>query len=580
MRSNLLIKVFILTCIITVLGIGIFLFCAPKRARISLEIGSDAHIEKIESWYDETTKTNYLFMPSFCDVNSEKSNNSDVIIKTMENVDSLFITTATGSMDEVYNDKEHKEAIKLTLYSADGEIEFSENNSTIKGHGNSTWSKDKKPFALNFAEPVEICGLKESANWILLANAYDYSQIANAIVLDTARELCEIDNCVEYVYVNLYLNGEYNGLYMLTQSVKGLFEADERDIVLCNSELNSRSDKLDSSFSVGNGSLIGISYAFEEDYGEIEEYVKRIDETIQSNEADLNNIIDVDSWVRKYLIDEVFENYDAGITSNYFYFLKTENGFGKSMGGPMWDYDMSLGRSSVHGEISLVANNPAILLAANEYRSVKQPVLWYHDLLENKHFYDRMIELYKQEFVPNLDYWIEDGIDELAHQIESSVLCDYIRWGYNLNWSEQINDTKDFMLKRKNFLDSIWLDNTEYVNVAINLNVDGTPYLRFFVKKGETISQDPMYEEILKDYKGVKWYRESTKEQFDFDEQLYEDITIYCDTYQTAGDSLRTKLKYNWELLVGLLLFMILCFTSLMWMLKTLYVNRGKGKYE
>lgn len=49
--------------------------------------------------------------------------------------------------------------------------------------------------------------------------------------------------------------------------------------------------------------------------------------------------IDIVSWAKQYLIQEWTSNWDAGLTSNYFY----KDVDGKLFAGPVWDFDSALG---------------------------------------------------------------------------------------------------------------------------------------------------------------------------------------------------------------------------------------------
>ena len=66
-----------------------------------------------------------------------------------------------------------------------------------------------------------------------------------------------------------------------------------------------------------------------------------MEEIIFSGE-DLRNstIIDLDSWIRRYLIDEISGNVDSDHASSYFYYTD-----GLFYAGPVWDYDLAFGNS-------------------------------------------------------------------------------------------------------------------------------------------------------------------------------------------------------------------------------------------
>lgn len=88
---------------------------------------------------------------------------------------------------------------------------------TIKGRGNSTWiARDKKPYQMKLDSKYNILNMGKSKTWILLANALDTSLIRNALGFDLAKAL-ELPYTVDYRFVDLYMNGEYQGNYILCE---------------------------------------------------------------------------------------------------------------------------------------------------------------------------------------------------------------------------------------------------------------------------------------------------------------------------------------------------------------------------
>ena len=103
----------------------------------------------------------------------------------------------------------------------------------IRGRGNSTWNngyKDGKPgtlpgdthtrkvgYNVKLEEKTNFFGMGVSKKWVLLANYMDRSNLRNRLVADLSGRMGMI--YTESVYVNLVLNGEYMGIYALTEKV-------------------------------------------------------------------------------------------------------------------------------------------------------------------------------------------------------------------------------------------------------------------------------------------------------------------------------------------------------------------------
>ena len=61
----------------------------------------------------------------------------------------------------------------------------------------------------------------------------------------------------------------------------------------------------------------------------------------------------MNSFVAKYLVEEVSRNYDGGVTSSFFY-KKSDAEGGKLYAGPVWDFDVAFGNCT----LDLISSNP------------------------------------------------------------------------------------------------------------------------------------------------------------------------------------------------------------------------------
>ena len=88
----------------------------------------------------------------------------------------------------------------------------------VRGRGNSTWQYNKKPYRIRFRENLSFFGLPARENWVLLAEFRDPTFLANATTLYLGRNVFDHQPFTNtYHWVELYLNGEYQGLYGFTE---------------------------------------------------------------------------------------------------------------------------------------------------------------------------------------------------------------------------------------------------------------------------------------------------------------------------------------------------------------------------
>ncbi len=248
------------------------------------------------------------------------------------------------------------------------------NHIQIRLRGNSTSAPDKKPFKIKFEKKVSLFGLPEAKDWVLLANYYDKSNLRNYLAYLTANKLDNLSFQPSSIFVDLYLNEEYQGLYLLTEQI----EANEGRVDIKNNVskkgINSfliEADvcAIDEYPGMENFCYINIHpYSFSLKYPDADDYLKAlkgndkkyveqytkdvvwlkkalndISTAINSNDFDnFKQYIDVDSFIDYYLVQEFFKNVDVGSLSQYYVIDQSSNPVKLSC-GPVWDFDIAAG---------------------------------------------------------------------------------------------------------------------------------------------------------------------------------------------------------------------------------------------
>ena len=90
----------------------------------------------------------------------------------------------------------------------------------VRGRGNATWTAcPKKPYRIKFSSKEKPFGFPANKDWVLLAEYNDKSLLRTAYMSEISK-VANADFSINYQHVNLYLNGEYLGVYVLTDQVK------------------------------------------------------------------------------------------------------------------------------------------------------------------------------------------------------------------------------------------------------------------------------------------------------------------------------------------------------------------------
>jgi spore coat protein CotH len=131
-------------------------------------------------------------------------------------VATLAIDVAGGA--EVAS-KETYVACSVTL-NGNGSFDDYAGTGSIRGRGNSTWLwYDKKPYRIKLDAGAPLMGLAQNKDWVLLANYRDPTFLMNAYGFELAARM-GLPYANHSRFVEVTLNGDYIGLYLLTEQVE------------------------------------------------------------------------------------------------------------------------------------------------------------------------------------------------------------------------------------------------------------------------------------------------------------------------------------------------------------------------
>lgn len=296
---------------------------------------------------------------------SAESPKKDCIVTAIFEYDAMelpiiSITTETGSDP---TSKEVYIAGTISISNCDEEFVLENYEMQIRGRGNYTWTSDKvqkKSWRVKLSQKQNLLGQGngKAKDWTLIANHCDQSLIRNYITLNYARKLEGIAFMSSATSVDVYVNGEYRGVYLLCEQnevqknrvnitenpesvntgylieMTGYATDPKFSIYMTSGWFNF---EIKSDLSELSTSTYNAQFAFAKDY------INRCWSAVQSgNEAAIRALIDIDSVVDTYIVEELFKNLDAGWDSFYMYI---DNGIEGDVlhFGPIWDFDLSGG---------------------------------------------------------------------------------------------------------------------------------------------------------------------------------------------------------------------------------------------
>ena len=336
----------------------------------------------------------------------------------------LSIVTETGK--DVESKEEYINAT-LTLLDQDGQYLYDQMEMEIRGRGNYTWGLEKKSYKMKLSSKQSLLGLGKgkSKKWVLLANHCDQSLLRNFLSLNLAGSMLAWSP--DSTSVEVYLNGEYRGVYLLVEEIDV-----GKNKVAVSEEVTGMGTDIGYLIEMsGNAKNVifsagGKSYQIHNDlsenpgesmqqYNYIRDYVQECWDVLnQGEEEEIARLIDIDSMVDSYLMEEIVKNMDVGWDSFYLH----KNVGGKLTFGPLWDFDLALGNCNQGCEVS------KSLYAA--YRLWDQSNPWFYTAMNYPWFRQRVVERFDE--IEGLCEGLSGMVVEEAEKYYHSFYRNFDKW--------------------------------------------------------------------------------------------------------------------------------------------------------
>ncbi|MBQ2729328.1 MAG: CotH kinase family protein [Clostridia bacterium] len=406
----------------------------------------------------------------------------ELIGEVQETVPDLRISIDSGySLDTIHNDKEAKIRTKVSVSGAwEESFNFSSLGAELKTRGNSTFLMPKKPYQIKFDSKTDMFGMGKAKKWILLANYVDGSFVRNKIVLDIANNI-GMPYTIKSVFVNLYINGDCKGLYQLCEKVEiGDSRVPLEDDFGLIAEMDAAT-RLEGEDFYFYTNVTGKPFVYKEyntDFEDapaedvaavrsfFEERINLLENELYNNGKDwelVQSLIDIDSVIKFYFINEFCMNADACFASTYFYIDGKEDILHM---GPAWDYDRCFGYYDYDG--GYVQGTEEDFIKNITDCTDKQRVEWYKMFFRYPEFVQRANELYSEVIEKEFDSErIIATIDAYQDLLYDSLMINYVNEGWALFHN---NAEAEFFNNRA--------DATEYLNFT-------TDYLKNNIRKRE-----------------------------------------------------------------------------------------------
>lgn len=390
----------------------------------------------------------------------QEEENENAEIERRQNIPVVRIETEGGA--GIYDKKNYVPGVITVLdpeklYS--DVVEFS-SEMGIRGRGNSTWSWPKKPWKVKLEEKAELLGMPADKEWALLANYSDRTLLRNIVAMRLS-EICGFSWTPRMHSVEVYLNGEYQGVYTLCEHKKiskDRVAIDEETAVYLEIE-----ESMDET-TVWSTSM-GVPMMFSEPEVPSDEQLEYIKNLFDDFEAALysndhtayEEYVDVDSFIDYYIVQELTKNIDGNLRKSSF--ITKEVGKKLEM-YHLWDFDLTLGNCGYFDW--RVGNGPENFWIRDFASNCTPGDNWINLMMKDPGFMEKLEKRWN-ELLPEFRN-IPDFIDRQALYLQKAQKRNFEVWSIHesVDWvkfpslgsyEKEVEYLKEFYTERLEWLD-------------------------------------------------------------------------------------------------------------------------------
>ena len=335
----------------------------------------------------------------------------------------------------------------------------------IRGRGNSSWLwYDKKPYRIKLDEKSKILGLKSNRDWVLLANYRDPTDLMYTFSFEAAS-LLELSYVNHTRYVEVTLNGDYIGLYQMTEQIEqggNRVDIDEVNGILLSLDADDgpyySPDASDNFWSTVFDLPVCVKYPEEpttDQLSAIRDDFTKLEKAINSYNYDsVAALMNIPSFIDYMILQELIYNVEVEAPRSIFIY---KDAGGKYVMGPAWDFDagfdfdwntMYTGHNYFNAQELVLGTDP--VNHTNGYGVSN----FFTQLFRNTQF----VSEYKARWNEVKDYIFKDSWDvamEYSLCMQDALARDYKRWPIDRKYSTETDRMENWLSQRVPYLTTV-----------------------------------------------------------------------------------------------------------------------------
>ena len=371
-----------------------------------------------------------------------------------------------------------------------------EGTGSIKGRGNTSWGQPKKPYSIKLSSKASLLGIPKTKKYAIIPSYSDNSLMRNYMTYKASLMLEGIGYVPKCEFCEVYLNGVYNGIYILVERVSiesnkiDIEEANEDDITggyLIEKDIDGKID-----FSSDQWFNCPYWANQSQDYFVLKEpepddpqllnrmltYLTNYMQTLHNavmgiSGEDYEDYVDVASWTDFIIIQELAKNIDGNLKTSCYMFKQSGDDH-LYMTAP-WDFDLAFGNPATTWNNASHQHNDYYdcpdATGTADFMVINSSCPWFDTLYDDHpEFREAIMERYagyRETMIPRMF----SIMNSQAAYLANAMPRDEAKWG--VRFETGFNQLKNWFTGRVEWLDSVWLSESEEIDLDLALNADG-----------------------------------------------------------------------------------------------------------
>ena len=416
------------------------------------------------------------------------------IYATAAELPKLYITTEVP-FSQIGKDEYVTASFSITPGTKQFESGAYEGTGAIKGRGNTSWGQPQKPYSIKLDAKASLLDIPKTKKYAIVPSYSDQSILRNFLTYKAGLMLDGIGYVPKCEFTEVYLNGAYNGIYILVERVA--LESNKIDID------DATADELTGGYLIEKDVKDKIDFSQDQwfncpywanqnqDYfvlkdpepedsalladmlSHLTSYMQRLHDAVMGTSGeDYTNYVDAASWIDFIIVQELAKNIDGNLKTSCFMYKQAQDDH-LYMTAP-WDFDLAYGNPATTWDNASYEHNDYYdcpdAISPSDFMVINSSCPWFDTLYDDHEEFASALKAKYTEYRSSLIPTMFRMMDSQGAYLSSAAPRNDAKWGKH--FAQGVADLKSWFTSRVEWLDGQWRTDLETIGLDYALNAE------------------------------------------------------------------------------------------------------------